>query len=384
MHNFVFHNPTRIVLGRHTIPKLRELIPPGTRVMLAYGHGSIKQNGVYDQITQALDGFEIIEFSGIDPNPKYEQLLPALELIQRNRIQFILAAGGGSVIDAVKWLAAAALYKGDPWDILTGQYTVIDALPIGTVLTLPGTGSEANGNAVISRNEPLAKRSFYSPAVFPRFSILDPETTFSLPKHQIANGVADAFTHVVEQYLTYPVGGHLQDRLAEAVFHTLIEQGTQAVESTDYEVRANFMWACTLALNTLLSMGVPGDWASHQIGHELTALHGIDHARTLAIVLPSLLREQKDSKREKLLQFGDRIWGIRSGSESDRIEQTIQAVETFFRSLGIGVRFSEYDVDAQTTPQEVANRLRSQGSIAIGERNDITPDKVQRILEAAA
>ena len=384
MQNFVFHNPTRIVLGRHTIPKLRELIPSGSRVMLAYGHGSIKQNGVYDQITQALNGFETIEFSGIDPNPKYEQLLPGLELIQKHRIQFILAAGGGSVIDAVKWLAAAALYEGDPWDILTGQYTVKEALPIGTVLTLPGTGSEANGNAVISRIEPLAKRSFYSPAVFPRFSILDPETTFSLPKHQIANGVADAFTHVVEQYLTYPVGGHLQDRLAEAVFHTLIEQGVQAVESTDYEIRANFMWACTLALNTLLSMGVPGDWASHQIGHELTALHGLDHARTLAIVLPSLLREQKDSKREKLLQFGDRIWGIRSGSESERIEQTIQAVEKFFRSLGIGVRFSEYDLDARTTPQEVANRLRSQGSTAIGEHNDITPDKVQRILEAAA
>ncbi|MEQ9824307.1 MAG: iron-containing alcohol dehydrogenase [Puniceicoccaceae bacterium] len=384
MQNFVFHNPTRIVLGRHTIPKLRKLIPSGSRVMLAYGHGSIKQNGVYDQITQALNGFETIEFSGIDPNPKYEQLLPGLELIQKHRIQFILAAGGGSVIDAVKWLAAAALYEGDPWDILTGQYSVKEALPIGTVLTLPGTGSEANGNAVISRIEPLAKRSFYSPAVFPRFSILDPETTFSLPKHQIANGVADAFTHVVEQYLTYPVGGHLQDRLAEAVFHTLIEQGVQAVESTDYEIRANFMWACTLALNTLLSMGVPGDWASHQIGHELTALHGLDHARTLAIVLPSLLREQKDSKREKLLQFGDRIWGIRSGSESERIEQTIQAVEKFFRSLGIGVRFSEYDLDARTTPQEVANRLRSQGSTAIGEHNDITPDKVQRILEAAA
>lgn len=384
MNNFTFHNPTRIVFGRNTISQLSDEIPAGSRVMLAYGHGSIKQNGVYNQVIKALDSFEIVEFPGIEPNPKYEQLLPALDLIRQRGINFILAVGGGSVIDGVKWLAGAACYAGDPWDILTGKHFVTRAIPIGTVLTLPGTGSEANGNSVVSRREPLAKRAFYSPAVFPRFSILDPETTFSLPKHQVANGVADAFTHVVEQYLTYPVGGHMQDRLAEAVFQTLIQQGAQAVETTDYEVRANYMWGCTLALNTLLSMGVPGDWSSHQIGHEITALHGLDHARTLAIVLPSLLREQKSQKREKLLQFGERVWGIHDGTEDERIQKTIQAVESFYRSLGIGVRFSEYDFDAKHTPELVAARLKEQGSTAIGERSDITPEKVKRILEAAA
>lgn len=384
MNNFLFHNPTRIVFGRQSIPKLRDEIPSGSKVLVAYGHGSIKQNGVYDQVMEALSGFETTEFSGIDPNPKYEQMLPALDLIRDNDIDFILAVGGGSVIDGVKWLAGAACYDGEPWDILTGKHAVNQALPIGTVLTLPGTGSEANGNSVISRLDPLAKRAFYSPAVFPRFSILDPETTYSLPKRQVANGVADAFTHVVEQYLTYPVGGHLQDRMAEAVFLTLVEQGVQAVESTDYAIRSTYMWACTLALNTLLSMGVPGDWSTHQIGHELTALHGLDHARTLAIVLPSLLREQTSSKREKLLQFGERVWGIHEGQEAERIEQTIQAVESFYRSLGIGVRFSDYDFDASNTPAEVAERLKAQGSTAIGEHQDITPEKVRRILEAAA
>jgi len=384
MNNFVFHNPTKIIFGRQTISKLADEIPQGARVMLAYGHHSIKSNGVYDQVVKALESFHTVEFSGIDPNPKYEQMLPALELIKREKIDFILAVGGGSVIDGVKWLAGAACYEGEPWDILTGKHFIGKAIPIGTVLTLPGTGSEANGNSVISRLDPLSKLAFYSPAVFPKFSILDPETTYSLPKRQVANGVADAFTHVIEQYLTYPVGGHMQDRLAEAVLLTLIDQGVKAVETTDYEIRANYMWASTMALNTLLSMGVPGDWATHQIGHEITAIHGLDHARTLAIVLPSLLREQKQQKREKLLQFGERIWGITSGTEAERIESTIQAVEQFYRSLGIGVRFSDYDFDASNTPKEVAKRLVANGSEAIGERRDITPAKVERILNAAA
>jgi len=384
MNNFVFQNPTKIIFGRQSIAKLQREIPKGANVLIVFGHGSIKTNGVYDQVKHALSEFKTAEFSGIDPNPKYEQMLPALELIQKEKIDFILAVGGGSVIDAVKWLAGAACYAGDPWDILTGKYAVRKALPIGTVLTLPGTGSEANGNSVISRLEPPMKLAFSSAAVFPKFSILDPETTYSLPKHQIANGVADAFTHVIEQYLTYPVGGHMQDRLAEAVFLTLIHQGVQAVESTDYDVRANYMWASTMALNTLISRGVPEDWATHQIGHEITALHGLDHARTLAIVLPSLLRVQKDQKREKLIQFGERIFGIQDGNEEIRIEETIERIEAFYRSLGIGVRFSDYQIDAASTAKTIAERLSAIGETAIGERNDITPEKVERILLGAA
>jgi len=384
MNNFEFKNPTKIIFGRQTIPNIANEITAGKKVLIAYGHGSIKQNGVYDQVKDALKGFETVEFGGIDPNPKYEQMLPALDLIRKEKVDFILAVGGGSVIDGVKWLAGAACYNGEPWDILTGKHFVTKALPIGTVLTLPGTGSESNGHSVISRLEPLSKLPFFSPAVFPKFSVLDPETTYSLPKRQVANGVADAFTHVIEQYLTYPVGGHMQDRLAEAVLHTLVDQGVQAVDSTDYVIRSNYMWACTMALNTLLSMGVPGDWSTHLIGHEITAIHGLDHARTLAIVLPSLLREQKQQKKDKLLQFGERIWNITEGSDDERVEATIQAVEKFYRSLGIGVRFSEYDFESAGTPKEVAKRLTSNGSTAIGEHSDITPDKVERILTAAA
>ena len=384
MNNFEFHNPTKIIFGRQTIPSIANEIPKDAKVLIAYGHSSIKKNGVYDQVIKALKDHNTVEFSGIDPNPKYEQMLPALDLIRDEKVNFILAVGGGSVIDGVKWLAGAACYEGDPWDILTEKHFITEALPIGTVLTLPGTGSESNGNSVISRLEPLSKLAFYSPAVFPKFSILDPETTYSLPTRQVANGVADAFTHVIEQYLTYPVGGHMQDRLAEAVLHTLIDQGVQAVESTDYVIRSNYMWACTMALNTLLSMGVPGDWSTHLIGHEITAIHGLDHARTLAIVLPSLLREQQEQKREKLLQFGERIWNIQSGSETERIEATIQEVEKFYRSLGIGVRFSEYEFDSTQTPQEVAKRLVANGTAEIGERGDITPEKVIKILLSAA
>jgi NADP-dependent alcohol dehydrogenase len=384
MHDFSFHNPTRIVFGRKSIPALSRLIPPASRILLLYGKSSIRKNGVYEQVTTAIQGFPYFEFAGVDANPKYEQLLPALDLIRSESIDFILAVGGGSVLDAAKFLAAAIHAPGDPWDILTGAFRVKQAMPIGAVLTLPGTGSEANGNSVISRLNPLSKRAFASQAVFPRFSILDPETTYSLPVHQLANGIADAFTHVAEQYLTYPVGGHLQDRMAEAVFLTLLEQGPKALLSCDYEARANVMWACTLALNTLLSAGVPGDWSSHQIGHELTALHGIDHAQTLAVVLPALLREQKEPKKEKLLQMGARLFGIHEGDPESRVEATIVRIETFYRSLGIGTRFKDYEVNAASTASEVAGRLEAQGMTALGEHGDITPSKVIRILNNAA
>ena len=385
MENFTYFNPTRIHFGRGQIAAIDKELPAGARVLLLAGGGSIRSNGVHDQVRRALGGRPLFEFFGVEANPDYDTLMKAVAVARAEKVDWILAVGGGSVLDGAKFVAAAVPYPGDPWEILVTRGSKLQsALPIGAVLTLPGTGSEANGASVISRRSIREKLAFIHPLAFPRFSVLDPETTFTLPERQISNGVADAFTHVIEQYLTYHANAAIQDRFAESVMRVLIDEGPRSVRNpSDYGNRANVVWAATWALNGAIGAGVPQDWASHMIGHELTALHGIDHARTLAVVLPSLLNVQRAGKGAKLLQYGERVWGIREGTESARIDAAIERTRGFYESLGLRTRLSDYGVAVETAA-EVARRLRARGLLGIGERGDITPEVVERILRQAA
>ncbi|WP_421315727.1 MULTISPECIES: iron-containing alcohol dehydrogenase [Aeromonas] len=382
MYNFQYANPTRICFGEGQIASLPELIPSGSRLLVLYGGGSINQNGVYEQLTRALEGVTWQEFSGIGANPRFELLMEAVAQVKRERIDFLLAVGGGSVVDGTKFVAAAACYEGDdPWDICGKQASVHKALPMGCVLTLPATGSESNPTSVVSRGD--VKISFRSPLVQPQFAVLDPTTTYSLPPRQTGNGVVDAFVHIAEQYLTFPVGGEVQDRLAEGLLQVLVENGPRALaEPTNYQVRANLMWAASLALNGLIGCGVPQDWASHAIGHQLTALYGLDHGQSLAVVLPSLLRERASQKQDKLAQFAERVWHSTREDKALRIEEAIIRTEQFFQKMGLGTRLADYGLSESCIPA-VCSNLKRVGRTALGELQDIDPDRVARILARA-
>ncbi|MEH2237901.1 iron-containing alcohol dehydrogenase [Nostoc sp.] len=367
---------------------MRGIISPidstDAKILIIYGGGSIKTNGVYDQVKSALAGRNVVEFGGIEPNPHLETLLKAVEIVRNEGIDFLLAVGGGSVLDGTKFIAAAVPFVGDPWDILAKNAPVKAAVPFGTVLTLPATGSEMNTNSVVTKWETQEKLPFSSPLVFPRFSVLDPETTFSLPVRQISNGIVDAYTHVMEQYLTYPVNAPLQDRMAESILKTLIEEGPKTLANPqDYDARANVMWSATLALNGLIGAGVPEDWATHMIGHELTALHGLDHAQTLAIVLPSTLTIKRDRKWQKLLQYGQRVWGIVDGSEEARVTEAIAKTRNFFESVGVSTRLSDYGVGLDTIPV-IIERFEKRGTVALGEHKDVNSQVVEQILTLSA
>jgi len=382
MNNFTYHNPVRIIFGKGTIGKLSELVDRDVKVLMTYGGGSIKKNGVYEQVKAALRNHQLFEFGGIEANPQYVTLMKAVTMMKKESIDFILAVGGGSVIDGTKFIAAAVHHTGpEPWDLLTRRAHVKKAVPFGLVLTLAATGSEMNGFAVISRAETQEKLSFGSPRLYPRFSILDPETTFSLSPRQTANGIIDAFVHVCEQYLTYPAEAALQDRQAESILMTLIDIGPRLMaEPASYEYRADLMWAATQALNGLIGCGVPQDWASHAIGHELTALYGLDHGQSLAVVLPALLRHQRKSKWLKLLQYGERVWDLRGGSEEERIEATIGKTEEFFRSLGAGTRLSEYSI--RDGLERVGAKIAGRSEL-LGEHHDIGAREIDAILALA-
>ena len=383
MLNFDYYNPTRIVFGKDSIARLDELVPADARVLVLYGGGSAERNGTLAEVEAALGARTVQRFGGIEPNPAYETLMGAVEQIRREKLDFLLAVGGGSVIDGTKFVAAAVNYAGEPWNILeTGGKHVNQALPMGCVLTLPATGSEMNCFSVVTRKSLQAKLSFASPLVFPQFSVLDPVKTFTLPPRQIANGAVDAFVHVIEQYLTYPVNAPVQDRYAESLLQTLIEVGPQALATPeDYDVRANLMWSATQALNGLIGAGVPQDWATHMIGHEITVLYGLDHAQTLAIVLPQLLHLRRDAKRAKLLQFAARVWKLHSGSEDERIDAAIAQTRAFFESLGVKTSFSGYGIGAEAVDRIVA-QLEAHGRTRIGEHRDIDLATSRRILEA--
>jgi NADP-dependent alcohol dehydrogenase len=380
MYNFEYKNPVKIIFGKDTIKKVAAEIPKNAKILLTYGGGSIKKNGVYDQVMNALKGVELLEFGGIEANPHYETCMKAVEIVKNENIDFLLSVGGGSVLDATKFIAAAALYKnGDPWDILVKGGKVENAIPIGAVLTLPATGSEMNGNSVITRISTLEKMAFSSLKVMPQFSILDPVCVFSLPDKQVANGIVDAFVHVMEQYLTFDVNTPLQDRFAESILTTLIEEGPKVLSNrNDYDAAANFMWSATMALNGLIGVGVTQDWATHGIGHELTAFHGIDHARTLAIVLPGVMNIKRQNKKDKILQYGKRIWGITSGTDDEKIDAVIAKTVEFFESVGLPTTLPDYNVPEESVTKIVA-RFEKRG-YKLGEKADIGYQEIEQIL----
>ena len=383
MNNFQFKNPTKILFGKKQISNLTREIPKSAKILLLFGGGSIKKNGIYEQVITALSTFEIVEFGGIPANPEFTVLMDALKVIKDEKITFLLAVGGGSVIDGTKFLSAAALYKGDnPWNILKNSERTLEGMPFGTVLTLPATGSEMNSGAVITRRETKEKLVMGGPGLFPVFSILDPEVVKSIPQRQLANGLADAFTHVLEQYMTYSVDAKLQDRFAESILQTLVEVApTLLKDPTNYNAAANFMWSCTMALNGLIQQGVPSDWAIHMMGHELTALFGIDHARTLAIITESHYTYNLESKKEKLAQYAERVWNITEGTPEEKALAGIKKTTAFFHSLGIKTTLSEYTEDYKGTAQIISKRFTDRGWLGMGERQNVTPSDVEKIVE---
>jgi NADP-dependent alcohol dehydrogenase len=383
MNNFDFQNPTKIIFGKGEISKISKEIPKKAKVLMLYGGGSIKKNGIYEQVIDALSDFDFIEFGGIPANPEYEVLKKALAIIKSENITYLLAVGGGSVIDGTKFLASAALFEGDePWDILSKKIRTEKGMPFGTVLTLPATGSEMNSGAVVSRKETKEKSGMGGPGLFPQFSILDPQVVKSIPKRQIANGLADAYTHVLEQYMTYSIDAKLQDRFSESILQTLVEIApTMLKDEFDYKAASNFMWCCTMALNGLIQKGVPCDWAIHMMGHELTALHGIDHARTLAIITESHYKVNLENKKEKLAQYAERVWNVTEGTIEEKALKGIEKTTEFFHSLGINTKLSEYTEDYKGTAEEISKRFENRGWKAIGEKGKVTPTMVKQIIE---
>ena len=385
MLNFELYNPVNYVFGKGQIAKLTELVPSNTKILIAYGGGSIFKNGVYDQVKSALPNHDIVEFGGIEPNPRFETLMKAVEIIRAEKIGFILAVGGGSVIDGVKFISAAVNFEGDEADILKKRILFKDVskvIPFGTVLTLPATGSEMNSGAVVTIEATQEKLTLGGSALFPVFSIVDPTVITSLPKRQLQNGVVDAFTHVMEQYLTYTHDALLQDRISESILQTLIEIGPDVVENpNDYKLASNFVWSATMALNGLIQKGVPSDWATHMIGHELTALYEIDHARTLAIIGPNLYRVMFDTKKEKLAQYGQRVWNIQGNSTEEIAEKAIEKTVEFFHKMGMKTKISENAENIEKTADFIVNRFEERGWKAMGEKQNITLEKVRAIVE---
>ena len=380
MNNFEYCNPVRIVFGKGTIARISDLIPQGSKVLMVYGGGSIKKNGVYDQVKAALKGFDVVEFGGVEPNPQYSTLMKAVTIVQEENVTFILSVGGGSTLDGSKFIAAAAKYEGDdPWDILEKGAAVNDAVPLADVITLPATGSEMNCLAVISKKETTEKLAFGSPLVFPKFSIIDPTVTFTLPLRQIANGVADTFVHVIEQYVTHSVNSPLQDRQAEALLLALLDEAPKVFTAPDdYDVRANLFWMATQALNGWLNVGVAQCWATHNIGHELTARVGVDHGRSLALVLPGVWRHQRKEKGERIAQLGRRVFQIDEPNLDKAIDATIAATIMFFQSLGINATKKEYGVTDEII-KAIADLVDSRG-VKFGDRKNIGGKEIIEIL----
>lgn len=382
MNNFSFENPTKIIFGKGSISQLSTEIPSGCRILIVFGGGSVRKNGIYDQVKAALDGHTTFEFWGVEPNPEYETLLQAVEQAKENGVDFLLAVGGGSVLDGTKFISQAIGYKGEAWDLVKNPSLTRPSIPVASVMTLPATGSEMNHRCVVSYRAKKEKLAFMSRHLFPKFSILDPEVAYSLPKVQLTNGIVDSFIHVMEQYLTYPANAMLMDRWAEGLLMTMIELGPKVVsEPANYEVMSNYMLCATMALNEFISMGVPQDWATHRVGQELTALYGLDHGQTLAILYPSLLKVLRNEKKAKLLQYANRVWGITHGSEEEITDSVISRTEEFFRSVGMKTHFSEYGI-GENAVEEVVERVRFRG-LVYGENRSVTPEVVREIVRLA-
>ncbi|QBY03555.1 iron-containing alcohol dehydrogenase [Thalassotalea sp. HSM 43] len=377
---FTYQNATQIFFGQGQISKISDAIDSQSKVLFLYGGGSIKKNGVYEQTKQALTNHQWLEFSGVEANPTKETLDKAIDVCKQENIDFILAVGGGSVIDGAKYVAAGALYDGDAWDILIGKYTPETALPIGAILTIPATGSESNGNSVITKSETQQKMAFAAQCVLPVFAVMDPDVMKTLPEKQLANGVVDAFVHVCEQYITKNAGAMVQDGYSETLLRTLKSLGDSFNERDD-AWRANLMLAANQALNGFIGSGVEQDWSTHMIGHELTALWHVDHARSLAIVQPSLLRNQIEHKRAKLEQMGRNVFALEQSD--DLAESTIDAIEAFYNSLNVATQLTEHGDDKQGAIDAVVSRLEGLNYVSLSENGTVTPVEVRQILTNA-
>ncbi|MDD3033985.1 MAG: iron-containing alcohol dehydrogenase [Bacteroidales bacterium] len=378
MNNFIFHNPTKLIFGKNTISNLSTEIPAGKKILVTFGGGSVKKNGVYEQVTKALEKFEYVEFWGIEPNPTVETLRKAIVIVKSENIDFILAVGGGSVIDGSKLIAAAALIEEDAWDLVRNPSLYKGVLPLASVLTLPATGSEMNKGAVITNLELKEKFAFYS--AYPVFSILDPQVTFSLPQYQIACGLTDTFVHVLEQYLTSTDQSQLMDRWAEGILSTIVEIAPRVYgNDLDYNDMATFMLSATMALNGFIAMGVTQDWATHMIGHELSALHNLTHGHTLAIVLKGTMWVMREEKGDKIVQMGRRIWGIEETDKEMAIKMTIECTDGFFRSLGLKTSLSENNIGEETI-EEIVARFRER-DVHFGENRSVDANNTRKILE---
>lgn len=390
MNNFEFYSPTRVLFGKGMIEKLPELIDKNLKVLLLYGGGSIKKNGVYDGVKNALKGYQLYEFGGIEPNPKYETCMKAVELIKKEGIDFLLSVGGGSTLDGTKFIAAAAKYEGeipegqDLYDIIvrTDGANIKDALPLGDVITLPATGSEMNSGAVISKLATNEKLAFHNEKVFPKFSIIDPQTTFSLPEKQTVNGIVDTFVHTMEQYCTYDVNTPLQDLWALGLLRTLIQEAPKVLKNpNDYDARANIFWCATCGLNYWIAQGVVQDWSTHLIGHELTAFYGIDHGQSLAIVMPRLLKNRLENKKQKLAKLAREVFCITEADDEKAALTAIDKIEEFFNSIGMKTKLTDYGIDAKDAAQKVKDRFSERGCV-IGERGVINGDTAYDILSS--
>lgn len=381
MNNFVFQNPTKLVFGKGEIKRLSKLIDKDKKILMTYGGGSIKRNGVYEQVIKALEGYDIVEFSGIEANPDYSTLMKAVDICKTQNIDFILAVGGGSIIDGTKFIATAAKFEGeDAWDILSKKERLPKPMDFASVLTLPATASEMNNGAVISRRDRQEKLAFHNPEGYPKFSILDPDVVLSLPAKQISNGIVDIYAHTLEQYLTTCLDTKVMDRWAESLLLTLIDEASELLsENPSYDSRANFMLTATMGLNGFISMGVDEDWATHMIGHELTALCGLDHGETLAIVHPGVVDIMRKEKHGKLLQYARRVWNITIENEEQAIDEAIERTESFFRSIGKKTRLSEYGIGDDVI-ETIVERFKQRGW-NVGEHGIVTPEKARLILE---
>lgn len=381
MNNFVFQNPTKLIFGKGEIKRLSKLIDKDKKILITYGGGSIKRNGVYEQVMQALEGYDIVEFSGIEANPDYSTLMKAVEICKTQNIDFILAVGGGSIIDGTKFIATAAKFEGeDAWDILSKKEKLPKPMDFASVLTLPATASEMNNGAVISRRDRQEKLAFHNPEGYPKFSILDPDVVLTLPAKQISNGIVDIYAHTLEQYLTTCLDTKVMDRWAESLLLTLIDEASELLsENPSYDSRANFMLTATMGLNGFISMGVDEDWATHMIGHELTALCGLDHGETLAIVHPGVMDIMRKEKHGKLLQYARRVWNITIENEEQAIDEAIERTENFFRSIGKKTRLSEYGIGDDVI-ETIVERFKQRGW-NVGEHGIVTPEKTRLILE---
>lgn len=383
MENFEFVSPTKVIFGNGMIKELKNNIPKGRKILITYGGGSIKKNGVYEQVIKALEGYNYKEFGGIEPNPKFETLMKAVEIVKNEEIDFLLSVGGGSTLDGTKFIAAAAKFEGDPWDILSKEAFVDDAVELASVITLPATGSEMNNGAVISRLSTNEKLAFHSTKTYPKFSIIDPQTTFSLPVKQTVNGIIDTFVHTMEQYATYDVNTPLQDSWALGLIKTLVEEAPKVLKNPeDYDARANVFWCATCGLNYWMSCGVVQDWATHMIGHELTAFYGIDHGQSLAIIMPGLWRNQKENKKNKLAKMAREVWGFEGENNDEAADFNIKKTEEFFNSIGMKTKLSDYGINAHDAAEKIRERFKSR-TTKIGERCQIDADTAYEIVKNA-